>query len=427
MHARYVRVTLVTPLDRLPALQSREFRELLAGSLVSNIGTQIQAWAIGWHIYELTGSSLAVGLLGLVRVVPLLIFSLIGGVVADHADRRKVMLWSQCGMLGVAILLATTTALGVVNVGVIYFAAALYSITRSFDAPSRQSMVVNLVPPEHYPNAASLNGIVWRISDVLGPVFTGLIIANHGIPGFGGLGTCYLLNAITFIAVLISIYRLTPRPPSPEVVTSSPKSVKDLLRVIADGIRFVHGTPVVRQSMFIDFWATFFSAADALLPAFAKDIFQMGSEGYGILAGSISVGALLAAIYISLRPIYENQGKIVVRMVFIYGICTLGFALSPYPILAMIFLAGTGAADMISTVMRQTIRQLATPNEMRGRMTAYSSLYFMSGPQLGDAESGVLARLTGERAAVAIGGTACLGVSLLWSRARELLNYRQQQ
>lgn len=367
-----------------------------------------------------------VGLLGLVRVVPLLIFSLFGGVVADHSDRRRVLLITQSAMLLIAAALAAATAWGFATVWAIYGLVALNSVARSFDAPARQSMVVSLVPTVHFPNAVSLNAMTWRASDVFGPLAAGLLIASGGWLGMSGLTLCYAVNALSFLAVLVAIVRLTPKRPKREEELAAPKSIREVFGLIGDGIRFVHRTPVVRQAMFIDFWATFFSAADALLPAFSQDIFELGPTGYGMMAASIAVGSLAAAIILSFRPTIEHQGRWVVAMVAAYGFCTVGFGLSPNAWLAALFLAGTGAADMISTVMRQTIRQLATPDAMRGRMSAYSSLYFMSGPQLGDAESGVLARLTGERAAVVIGGGACVVVATLWSRAKELTGYRHQ-
>lgn len=411
-------------LDRLPALLSREFREFLIGSAVSNTGKTIQMWIMAWHVYAITNSSLMVGLLGLVRVVPLALFSLFGGVVADHSDRRIVLIFTQGAMMVVAILLTLATTFGFASIGVLYTLVVLHSIARAFDGPARQSMVVSLVPTAHFPNAVSINAITWRASDVVGPFLAGVFLASPGVLGMSGIATGYAANALCFVAVLIAVFRLGPKRPTAEAEANSPKSVREVFGLIKDGVRFVHGTPVVRQAMFIDFWATFFSAADALLPAFAKDIFELGPTGYGVLAASIGAGSMIAAGVLAFLPTIRDQGRWVVAMVGVYGLCTLGFGLSPNAIIGALFLAGTGAADMISTVMRQTIRQLATPDAMRGRMSAYSSLFFMCGPQLGDAESGLLAKLTGERAAVAIGGAACLGVAGLWSQAKELVNYR---
>jgi MFS family permease len=195
------------------------------------------------------------------------------------------------------------------------------------------------------------------------------------------------------------------------------RSLSDLRRYVSDGYRFVHRTPVVRNAMWVDFWATFFSSADALIPAFAKDILKVGPRGFGLLASASAIGGFVAALYMSSRRTVVNQGRWVIASIAAYGICTVAFALSPNLFIATVFLAGTGAADMISTVLRQTIRALATPDRMRGRMTAFSQIFNISGPQLGDFEAGVLAKPFGERWSVTLGGLACLGVAALWSRS----------
>lgn len=408
---------------RLPALSAPEFRSYLVGIFLSNVGSQIQTWAIAWHLYVLTGSSYVVGLLGLARVVPRLALSLFGGVVADHADRRVVLLFSQSAMAAVALGLGLAEFSGVVSPALLFSAVVLIACAQSFDAPARQSLMVNLVPVRDLANALSLTGIAWRLSDVIGPATTGFLVASQGLGRISGLGLCYWINFFSFTAVLIAVAKL--RPMRAEQSGDRPRTAREVISQIREGVRFVHNTPVVRHSMFIDFWATFFSAADALLPAFATAILALGPEGYGLLASSAATGALIAALTLALRrnPVV-HQGRLVVWMVGAYGLATVGFGLSQSLWMAMICLAGTGAADMVSTVMRQTIRQLATPDAMRGRMSAYSSLYFISGPQLGDVESGIAAKFWGERVAVVAGGAACVGVAMIWSRAKALVGYQ---
>gem|GEM_PF-1074935 len=343
---------------RLPALQYRGFREFLVGSFISNLGNQVQAWAIAWQVYQLTDSSLYVGLLGIARVVPLLIFSLFGGVLADHADRRKVILVAQCGLAAVAVGVAMLTITSRVTVWSLYALVALGAVARAFEGPARQAMVAGLVPKEVFPNAASLNGVTWRLSDVTGPIVAGLLIGWQGWAGISGLASCYLVNAVSFLAVLLAIYRLPPRPPEGDV-GDRPRTVREVFQRIGEGFTFVKGTPVVRHAMWIDFWATFFSAADALLPAFAGPILKLGPTGYGLLAASSGLGALIAALGLAWLPTVHHQGRLVIVMIACYGLFTIGFGLAPNLPLAMLFLALTGASDMISTVMRQTIRQLA--------------------------------------------------------------------
>lgn len=298
---------------------------------------------------------------------------------------------------------------------------AINAIARSFDGPARQALQVGLVPLQDFPSAASLNGVAWRLSDVMGPVFAGILLA---LPEYG-LTLCYALNFISFFALFVVIFRMKPTQTAPK--DDQPKNFKEVISLIKDGLRFVNNTPVIRHAMWIDFWATFLSGAEALLPAFAGVILGLGTEGYGLLAGATGMGALVAATGLTWMPTIQNQGKLVVSMIALYGLATFALGFAPNLAVAMACLAVVGASDMISTVMRQTIRQLATPDELRGRMNATSSLFHISGPQLGDFESGAVAHFVGERASIKLGGALCLLVALNWSRAKSLVSYKHQE
>jgi MFS family permease len=408
--------------QRFPALAHREFRVYLAGGFISNVGNMVQSTAIAYHVYTLTLSSYSVGLIGLVSVGPLLLFSLFGGVLSDQVDRRKLLFATQCGMALVALALLTFEQAQLRSVGLLYVLVAVGAVARAFDGPARQPLVASLVPAIDLPNAFSLNGISWRSSEVCGPVLAGLLIAWGSHFGLTGLGLCYTLNFITFFAVLYSVYLLDPRPSTvPE--DQRAKSMAQVTASIREGLRFVRHAPVIRSAMWIDFWATFFSGADALLPAFALKILHQKALGYGILAASAASGAMVAAAVLANLPPIRQQGRWVVWMIFVYGIGTVMFGLSVNVPMAVLFLAVIGAADMISTVLRQTIRQLQTPDYMRGRMTATASLFHISGPRLGDYEAGALAALTGERISILVGGTLCIAVNSLWLRAKHLVGY----
>ncbi len=406
-------------MSRLPALESADFRRYLAGNFLSNIGSQIQATAITYHLYQLTGSSYMVGLLGLFRVAPLLTFTLFGGVLADQADRRKVMLATQSTMAIVALILGVSVFRGAVTPALIYTLVTVSFIAIAFDGPARQSLVVSLVPREHFPNAVSIGGIAWRLSDVLGPVVAGTLIGWKA----AGFGACYALNAVSFLAVLYAVWRMPPKPPENLDASERPRTIRAVFGQIRDGWDFVNRTPIIRHAMWIDFWATFFSTADALLPAMSKAL-KLGPFGYGVLCASAAAGAAIAAGFLALRPAMQKQGLWVVGMVGVYGLATVALAFSPTLVFASLALAITGAADMVSTVMRQTLRQLATPDSMRGRMTSISSLFFISGPRLGDYEAGLAAVAVGDRWSIALGGFACMGISAIWSRAKALRDYR---
>lgn len=392
------------------------------GTFVSNVGSNIQAWAIAWHIYELTHSSYMVGLLGLVRVGPLLVLTLYGGVIADQSDRRRVMLLTQSGMAAVSLGLFATSADRAQSVGFLYLFVALHSIARAFDGPARQSLFANLVPAADFPNAASLNGISWRLSDVLGPLFAGLLIASGGLGTLSGLSLCYGLNTITFGAVLWAVFRMPPSPPLE--MGDRARTFRDVRQRIVEGFAFVRRTPVVRQAMFIDFWATLLSGADALIPAFASTILSLGAHGFGILGAASGTGALIAACVLAWIPTIHRQGRLVVLMIGTYGLFTIALGISTSLWMAFLSLAAVGASDMVSTVMRQTIRQLATPDAMRGRMNATSSLFHITGPQLGDFEAGAVAAAGGERLSIVLGGSLCLFVAAHYSRAKALIHYK---
>lgn len=409
----------------MPALVHRGFREFITGSFVSNVGNTVQALAIAWHVYDLTKSSFMVGLLGLVRVIPMLVFTLFGGVVADQCDRRRVLLVTQCAMALVALAAFALSAGQHMTVGWLYVIVAANAVARAFDLPARQAMVAGLVPRDDYPNAASVNGMAWRLSDVLGPIIAGLLIARASLGSWSGLTLCYGLNFLSFLTVLLALLRLPPRPA--EEQPDRARNFADVVSRIKDGLHFVRKTPVLRSAMLIDFWATLLSGADALLPAFAAHILKLGPDGYGILAAASGVGALSAAGTMAFLPTFQNQGRWVIRMIGMYGLATIAFGLSNSLVTAALSLAAIGAADMISTVLRQTIRQLATPDAMRGRMSATSSLFHISGPQLGDFEAGAVASAAGERVSIVLGGGLCLIVAGFYSRVKALADYKHDR
>lgn len=389
----------------------------MIGWFLSVVGSQVQQWAIMWHVWELTESSAMVGALGLARVVPLIAFSLLGGVVADRVDRRKIMLATQGGMALVSIVLWSLSSSGLLTVWIIYVLVSLHASVRAFDGPARQSLLVNLVPERDFASAVRVSGVSWRLADVLGPLITGFFITRFE----SGVSVCYAFNAVSFAAIIVSLL-LLPSPPREEP-ESRLTGLRGLGGFIADGARFVWKNDVVRAALLLDFWATFFSTADALLPAFAGDIFQLGGSGFGVLGSSIAVGALIGAVSMAFHPPRRSQGLWVLYAVAAYGLATILFGLSTNMAIACVLLAATGAADMVSTVLRQTIRQLATPDNMRGRMTSFSMIFQISGPQLGDYEAGLVGRLCGERISVVIGGSVCLLLAAKWRKSSPLVRF----
>lgn len=389
-------------LAQLPALQYPAFRRWIVGSFFSNIGGSLQIWAVFWQLDHLTHRPEAVGLVGLVRVVPLLVFGLFAGLVADTRERAKILLVTQSLMGVVAVALAALTLSGRVTPEAIYVLVLMEACARAYDGPARQSIVANLVPPEHYANAASISGIQWRLSEVLGPVLSGVLIAVFGARI--GPGAAYVLNALSFGTLLYAVVRL---PSLPAKVARS-QGAQQVFKSIGDGLRFLRTTMVVRNAMWIDFWGTFVAGASALLPTFARAVLHVGPTQYGFLVASQGLGAMAASSFLAYRPAFDRPGRVVILMIALFGLCTAGVGLSPNLYVAILFLMGVGATDMISTVQRQTIRQLAVPDEMRGRLSSIGMIFQVSGPQLGDYEAAKVAGLTDTRTSFVLGGLGAL-------------------
>jgi MFS family permease len=395
------------------ALQYRDFRLLWLGQLVSQAGTQMQRAAIAWHVYQLTDNPIALGLIGLFRVLPVTIFGLLGGLVADAQDRRKVMLFTQTTMMLTAAALAMMTITGYVNAPLIYAAVFITAAAASFDGPSRQAMITNLVPRKHVANAFSLNSIMSEVGRVVGPGIGGLLIGSAG-----GLGLVYFINAVSFLATLIALVLIKT------VVREKVEAKAISLSGLLEGFRYLRRSPVIASAMLMDFFASFFASADALLPAVARDILRVGAEGYGLLSAAPSVGSILAGVFMSTRGQFKRPGVVMLWAVGLFGAATTLFGLTDNFWLATICFGLTGTGDTISMILRQTIRQLATPDYLRGRLTSINIIFAMGGPQLGNFEAGLVASWLGTPFAVVSGGIGCLlSVALVAKYAKALWNY----
>ena len=395
-------MTLKSPSNASPliALQHRNFRLLWLGQLISLSGSTMQTAAILWQValrVPENQKGLALGLVGLTKVVPIVIFSLISGVVADAVDRRKLMLLTQTAMTLVAAALAVFTFSGLKGLWPIYALAALSAAFGSFDAPARQSLIPNLVPREHYPNAISLNAVMQQTASVLGPTLAGLVLATLGI------GWAYTFNALSFLAVIAALLLMRDIPAR---VGETPKVS---LTAAVEGLRYVFSAPLIRSTMLLDFFATFFSSATTLLPIFAQDILKVGPQGFGWLYAAPSMGAMLASfVLVRFAERINRRGRILLVAIFIYGAATAVFGFSRSFWLTFACLAVTGAADMVSTILRNIIRQLSTPDALRGRMVSVNMIFFMGGPQVGELEAGLVANWLGAPFSVISGGLACL-------------------
>lgn len=403
------------------ALRHRDFRLLWLGQFFSITGSQMQLVTINWHVYLLMRpygekqAAAALGLVGLVRVLPIVLCSLVGGVVADAVDRKRLIVITQIVMLVCAAVLAAFTAAGLTQIWPIYLLTALSSAAIAFDNPARQALLPALVPARDFPNAVSLGFVSFQIALVAGPVLGGVVLARYGP------AAVYAFNAVSFLAVIAAVLlmRASGKGKAEELARVSVESLKE-------GLRFVWRTPIMVQTMSLDFVATFFASATALLPIFARDVLQVGEHGYGLLAAASAFGAVLMGLLLTRRGSgWQRPGLAVLVSVAVYGAATVAFGLSRSYWFSLLMLAVTGAADTVSTVIRQTIRQLITPDRLRGRMTSVNMIFFMGGPQLGELEAGLVAAAAGAPFSVVLGGVCCLAaVAFTATRARELLRYR---
>lgn len=382
------------------ALRNPTFRTYFIAQSISTTGSWMQLAAVNWQIYALTGSLMALGLVGLVRVIPIIVLSLLGGVVADTYDRRKLMIWTNSLMLIAALLLALVTFSNVVTLVLIYLATAALSGINAFDRPAATALVPRLVTPADLPKAVRLNVIMVEITAVLGPMTAGLLL------GTLGAGTAYLFNALSFVPVIIVLLMLH----MPHVRGANSPGVS--WKAMTDGWKFVRHTPLLWSSTLLDFFATFFASAMALLPVFASDILKVGPQGYGILYSAPAVGAMIGALAMGQwAGRIKRQGAVLLWAVGLYGVATVLFGLSSSFWLSLTLLAFSGLADAISMVIRQSLRLLLTPDHMRGRMQSVTMIFFMGGPQLGELEAGMVAQAFGPVVSVITGGVGTIAAA----------------
>jgi MFS family permease len=397
-----------------PALKNPRYRAFWFGLMISQAGSQMQLWALFWHIRELTDQPIAIGIVGLVRFLPILFFSLIGGLAADRFNRRTILFITQTTMAIVAALLAWLTWIGQIQLWHIYALTGIQAVAVAFDLPARQAMTPNLLERKDLANAFSLGSIAFNTGAIVGPALSGIVIANLGQEW------TYTINAVSFLAVIYALIII-----GPVTQTVDPKSMEEKgLSAIRAGIRFIASQPIILSSMILDFFATFFSSANTLLPYVARDILKVGAIEYGWLSSAQAVGSVGAGLFFSQRTEIRRQGFLLIASVGAFGLATILFGLSTSFWLAMISLILIGAADSVSTIIRNTVRQLQTPDALRGRMTSINQIFFMGGPQLGEIEAGAIAQAFGVPISILSGGIGCILAAILIGRGwPQLRNY----
>jgi MFS family permease len=351
--------------------------------------------AVPYQLYSLTGSALQVGLLSICDAVPLLAFAAFGGTVADRFDRRRIALWTDIGLMGVAGLLAVNAFAGSPQVWALYVLAFVATSFWSLGAPALRAMMPGLVPESQLAAAQALQSIYSQTAAIAGPAFGGLLIAAAGI------GWAYLIDAVTFLASLVAVLLVAPAPPKVEVA-------REALESLREGWRFLLRQPVILGTFALDTNAMIFGMPQALFPAIAANHFDAGAGVVGLLYAAPSVGALFAALTSGWIAHVRRQGVAVTVAIVVWGIAIALFGFATALWLGLVMLAIAGLADETSAILRSTILFASTPDHYRGRMQGFELMQVASTPALGNVEAGIVASLTSLRFSVVSGGIACV-------------------
>jgi MFS family permease len=395
-----------TLLDVSPLRESPQFRLLWFGELVSHVGRHITVVALPYQVYQLTRSPLAVGLIGLAQVVPLIAFSILGGVVADHFDRRKVLLATESGLAVTALLFVAGALMGRPPLGLLYGTAALQSALTALGSPARQAAIPNLVSRKQLSSALALNQVLFQLSDVAGPAVGGLLIAKLG------LAWAYGVDAISFGAAILAVSAMRPLPPRRAEGEEAPARG---LAGVRQGFAYLRGRRVLQSTFTVDLIAMIFGMPRAVFPVLTAEVFHVGPAGLGLLYTAPAVGALAAVVTTGWVRHVRHQGSAVLWSVAVWGLAITAFGLSTGLFwLGLFFLAVAGAADVVSAIFRGTILQGTVPDSLRGRLSAIHLMVVTGGPRLGDLEAGAVAQVTSPVFSVVSGGAVCvLGVAAL--------------
>jgi MFS family permease len=400
------------PHDPLAALRQSNFRFFVTSRFFSATAMTLLQAVMAWQVYEISGSPLSLGLLGLVRFVPSLGLSFVGGAVADRYNRRTIVIVAQTLPMSCSAVLTLATLGEWVTLPLIYGLVLVVALAASFENPARVSLLPSIVRPETFPNAVTVNSSLQTLGFVTGPAAGGAIIAAWGVGAAYGAHVALLMGSLAALAFLR--YR-QPEGPRRDVSIAA----------IREGIRFVRQRQVILGAMTLDMFAVIFGGATALLPVYATDILNVGPRGYGILTASFELGAFLMAIGLVMRPPIDSMGRTLLITVAAFGLGTILFGLSRSFLLSVVTYMFIGMADQLSVVCRNTTIQLATPDELRGRVSSVSQVFIGASNQLGAVESGFVAAATSATFAVVSGGVGCLGVvTVVAAKMPQLRRYR---
>jgi MFS family permease len=380
--------------------ESRDFRLLALGQLVSNVGSEAAMVALPYQVFVLTHSAALVGLIGAVELGPLMIVSLLGGAWADRADRRLLLALAQIGVMVSAGALAALAILGDPPVIAIFALAGLLAGSAALDTVVRAAIVPS-VAGSRLRSALSVNYGLYQLTQIIGPAIGGLMIAAVG------LGAAYAFDAASCLAMVAAALAMSPKPPQRSAAGEA-DAPEPVLRSIAEGLRFVRRSPALLGSFAIDLVAMTFGMPRALFAILSLTVYHAGATGVGALYAAVALGATIAVATTGWIEHAQRLGRITIVAVLVWGAAIAGAGAAPSLLPAMALLALAGAADSVSAVCRTTINQLLTPEQMRGRMSSVYSLVVRSGPRLGDIESGLVASATSAQISVVSGGLICI-------------------
>jgi MFS family permease len=396
-----------------------DFRLYQTGRFLSIIGTQMQAVAVGWQVYAITGRKLDLGLVGLAQFLPFILFSLAGGQAADRFDRRRVLLVCYLLQVACALLLLGFAVAGMRDVRFIYGALALFGTARAFSAPAASALLPHLVPQENFSQAIAIGSSVRQVATISGPALGGLLWVLYGVSDGGGpagaasgarsgASLVYAVSAAAALCALVALAAMRIR-------TGRLEKGEISWKTLLAGVRFVRSKRILLGSISLDLFAVFLGGAVALLPVYAQDILRVGPLGLGLLRSAPALGAATMAAVLARWPLKRRAGARMLVCVMGFGIATIVFGLSRSFALSLASLAVLGALDNVSVVIRLTLEQIATPPPMRGRVSAVNMMFIGASNELGDFESGLTAQLFGTVPAVVAGGVGTCVVVALWS------------
>jgi MFS family permease len=383
-------------------LRQPDLLAFLGSRSLSVLAYQMQTVAVGWQIYELTRSPLSLGLVGLVQFLPMVLLVFVAGQVVDRLDRRRIAAACQGLSAACGLAFAVASFNHAVTPGMIYVLIALFGVAKAFEGPSLQALLPSLVPASLFSRAAAFSSSVFQTVTIIGPSAGGLL---YGL----GAGVVYSIVAGIYACAALSATLIRLRQPA------RPRE-KVTLAAVFGGLHFIRSRPEILGAISLDMFAVLLGGAVAMMPLYAHDILHAGPWGLGLLRGAPAVGALAVSVWLARRPIRRHAGLLMFAAVAIFGLATIVFGLSTWLPLSVAALAVLGGADVVSVVVRSTLVQLRTPDEMRGRVAAVNMLFIGTSNQLGEFRSGSFAAIIGPVAAVVLGGAGTILVAGLWMR-----------